>query len=84
MWASATITWGNQPAGVGPAVGSASLGAAGWQTWTVTAHVRDQYANGNNGFVLKDHTENNGVVVDQVYNVLESGATAPTLVVTWA
>jgi hypothetical protein len=84
IWASATISWGNQPGAVGPAVGSASLGTAGWQSWTVTAHVRDQYANVNNGFVLQDRAEGAGVAADQVYDVLESGATAPTLVVTWA
>jgi hypothetical protein len=82
-WTSAAITWTNQPAAAGTAVGSASLAAAGWQTWTVTAHVQDQYANGNNGFVLQDRTENAGVAVDQIYDDLQTPATAPTLVVTW-
>jgi hypothetical protein len=83
VWTSAAITWTNQPAAAGTAVGSASLAAPGWQSWTVTAHVQDQYANGNNGFLLRDRTENAGVPVEQMYDTIDSGATAPTLVVTW-
>jgi hypothetical protein len=82
-WTSAAITWGTQPAASGTAVGSASRATAGWQSWTVTAHVQDQYANGNNGFVVMDHAENAGVAVDQVYDDLQTPATAPSLVVTW-
>jgi hypothetical protein len=83
VWTSTGITWANQPAAAGTAVGTASRSTAGWQTWTVTAHVQDQYANGNNGFVLRDRTENAGVSVEQVYDDLQTPATAPTLVVTW-
>jgi hypothetical protein len=82
-WTSAGITWATQPAPAGTAVGSASRATAGWQTWTVTAHVQAQYANGNNGFVLRDRVENAGVAVDQIYDDLQTPATAPTLVVTW-
>jgi hypothetical protein len=82
-WTSTGITWATQPSAVGPAASSSSLVAAGWQTWNVTAHVQDQYANGRNGFVLQDSSENAGVAVDQVYDDLQTPATAPTLVVTW-
>jgi hypothetical protein len=86
QWTSAGITWGNQPAGIGTGVGSATPGSAAWQTWTVTAHVAAQYAggaNGNNGFVLRDRTENSATAREQVYSDLQTGATAPNLVLTW-
>jgi hypothetical protein len=83
VWTSAAITWTNQPAAAGTAVGKPSPPAPGWQSWTVTAHVQDQYANGNNGFVLRDRNENAGASVEQVYDSIDMGATAPTLVVTW-
>lgn len=81
-WAAGTIAWANQPSGVGTPVGSASLGGAGWQTWTVTEHVRQHLAAGNNGFVLQDHAEGQGVVT-QVYEDLQHATFKPTLVLVW-
>ncbi len=81
-WTSGTITWANQPSGVGTAVGSSSLAAAGWQNWTVTAHVTRQYADGNNGFVLRDRLEGSGSV-EQIYEDLQHATYKPTLVLTW-
>jgi hypothetical protein len=82
-WTSSGITWATQPASAGARVGTASRTTIGWQTWTVTAHVQDQYANGNNGFVLQDRNENAGSAVEQVYDDLQTPGSAPTLVVTW-
>jgi hypothetical protein len=82
QWASGTITWTGQPSGVGTAVGSASLAAPGWQNWTVTAHVAQQYAAGNNGFLLKDRAEGSGSV-EQIYEDLQNATYKPTLVLTW-
>jgi hypothetical protein len=82
QWTSSTITWGNQPSGVGTAVGNGSLTSAGWQTWTVTDHVREQLRAGNNGFVLQDRNEGAGAV-EQIYEDLQNATYPPTLVLVW-
>jgi hypothetical protein len=82
QWTSTAIAWANQPTGVGTRVGSASLSAAGWQTWTVTGHVTAQYTDGNNGFVLQDRSEGSGTA-EQIYEDLQNATYPPTLVLTW-
>jgi len=82
QWTSGAITWGNQPSGIGTRVGAASLGAAGWQTWTVTDHVREQVAAGNNGFVLQDRNEGFGTA-EQIYEDLQNVTYKPELVLVW-
>jgi hypothetical protein len=82
-WTSGGITWASQPASAGTGVGTSSRTTIGWQRWTVTAHVQDQYANGNNGFVLQDRNEHAVSAVEQVYDDLQTPGSAPTLVVTW-
>ena len=83
VWTSAGITWATQPAAEGTRVSSNSLAAPGWQTWTVTAHVQFQYLNGNNGLVLQDRAEGAASAVEQLYDDLQTPATAPRLQVTW-
>lgn len=82
-WAESTVTWNNQPGTTGVAVGSTTTSTAGPQQWTVTAHVLAQYTT-NNGFVLRDRTENTPGGREQKYLSRESGSsTRPQLVVTW-
>jgi hypothetical protein len=82
-WTSAGITWRNQPAGVGTPVSASTPTGAGWQQWTVSSHVRAQYTDGNNGFLLRDHTENSGVAQEQVYYDLQDSTYRSQLILTW-
>lgn len=85
-WNEGTVTWNTRPGTTGTAVGSASLGAAGWQQWTVTTHVIAQYTT-NNGFVVRDSAESaTPGQQQQVYRSREAGGTPnnrPELVVTF-
>ena len=84
QWTSSSITWATQPAHIGTAVGHSTGSSAGWVNWNVLDHVRAQYTNGNNGFVLRDRTENSPGAVDQLYDDRQNGATSPSLVLTWS
>jgi hypothetical protein len=83
-WSEATTNWNNLPATNGAAVGSASLGAAGWQQWSVTSMVTAHYAGTNSGFLLRDRTEGGGGIW-QLWAARENGTVAnrPQLVLTW-
>ena len=83
-WTAATILWSNEPGYLGPAVTNAATTAVpGWQEWVVTAHVLAQYAGGNNGFLLRDSSENSGTPREQVYYDRQDPTYRPTLVLTW-
>ena len=85
-WNEGTVTWNTRPGTTGTAVGSASLGAAGWQQWTVTTQVIAQYTT-NDGFVVRDSTESqNPGQLQQIYRSREASGTPnnrPELVVTF-
>ena len=81
-WAENTVAWNNQPATTGTAVGSTTVSVVGWQEWTVTAHVQAQYTT-NDGFVLRDRTENQAGGREPKYLSRESGVNAPQLVISW-
>ena len=85
QWAAGSLTWNTQPTAVGTAVGSASLAVAGIQTWDVTAHTGILYAGPNNGFVLKDRTEEQaGGPYTQAYDEQSTtGGTPAVLRLTW-
>jgi hypothetical protein len=53
------------------------------QQWTVTSLVSALYAGQNNGFVLRDRSENAGLSSPTYFTSREGGATAPQLVLTW-
>ena len=84
QWMASTVTWANQPAAVGTPVGSVTGASAGYQSWTVTAHVQAQYAGVNNGFVLKDSDETSTGTAEQVYDDLQHSTNPPRLVLTWS
>lgn len=81
-WNEGVATWNNQPGQAGTAVTS-TAGATGWQTWTVTTHVIAQYTT-NNGFVLRDQTEDAGTQQQQEYHSREFATVSlrPELIVT--
>ena len=84
LWTAGGITWSNEPGYLGPAATNAATPASpGWQEWIVTDHVRAQYTAGNNGFVLRDRSENSGVAYEQVYYDRQNSTFTPTLVLTW-
>jgi hypothetical protein len=84
QWTSEGLTWSNQPAPVGTRAGSASLAAAGIQTWNVTAHALALYAGTNNGFVLMDRTEGQNGPFRQTYDEQSTaGGTPAVLRLTW-
>lgn len=84
QWTAATVTWANQPAAAGTAVAAVTGSSAGYQAWTVTAHVQAQYTSGNNGFVLRDRAEGAASDHEQVYNDLQHSTSPPQLALTWA
>jgi hypothetical protein len=81
-WAENTITWANQPGTTGTAT-TASTGT-GWRSWDATAHVQAMVAGTNNGFVLRDQTENSATEYKQEYASDEDSSFGPPeLTVTW-
>ncbi len=82
-WGETTVRWATVPATAGAAVTSTTTAAVGWQTWTVTAQVTAQYANGNNGFLLKDSVETGVGSTMQTYSTAGRAASTPKLTVTW-
>jgi hypothetical protein len=85
VWAEAGVTWNSRPAPTGAPVGSASLGAAGRQTWTVTPLMAALYAAPSNGFLVQDALEGDATGKSQSYASSENATAAnhPTLQVTW-
>ena len=84
-WVETTVNWNTQPATTGTAVGAVTTGTAGYQQWTVTAHVQAQYTT-NRGFVIRDRTETGGSTLTQTYRSREHATTTtrPELIVNWA
>jgi hypothetical protein len=55
-WTEGGVTWANQPATVGgPATTSSGTG---YRDWNVASLVQEQYLGQNNGFLVRDATEN--------------------------
>jgi hypothetical protein len=80
-WSESALTWNNQPGGTGGAATVAS--GTGWLTWSVTAHVQAMYAGSNRGFMVRDLTENDGVIGhSQNYRSSEDTLGRPELIVT--
>ena len=82
LWTEAGLTWNTLPAAAGSAVGSASLGAIGWQQWTVTSQVQTLYTTANNGFLLRDRTEGAATGRWQIYDS-DEGTNKPQLLISW-
>jgi hypothetical protein len=79
-WTETGVTWANQPATTGSASSAATPSSAGWMQWDVTIQVQSMYSGSNNGFKVRDQTEN-GPSVEQQFDSRESGANLPQLVV---
>ena len=70
-WTETGVTWSNQPATDGVA-STYSPTANGWHEATVTARVQELYSGSNNGFLLRDQTENSAGTFDQKYDSREN------------
>jgi hypothetical protein len=80
-WTEGGLTWNNQPATTGTAATVAS--GSGYREWTVTEQVLNMYGTANNGFLIRDATENGGGI-DQVFHSREKGSdNPPRLVITF-
>lgn len=81
-WTETAVTWNTQPSTTGTAATAPSV-ASGWVDWTVTSIVRAMYVGANNGFLIRDATENAGSAQDQTMHPREN-TNDPQLVVTFA
>lgn len=79
-WTENGVTWANQPGTTGAASTAATPGAAGWMQWNVTTQVQGMYSGSNNGFKVRDQTEN-GAGIEQQFDSREAGTNLPQLVV---
>jgi hypothetical protein len=80
-WTENGVTWSNQPATTGTAATTTS--GSGNRQWTVTSLVQAMYAGTNNGFLIRDATENSGSY-EQQFHAREKGDNRPALVVQFA
>jgi predicted ribosomally synthesized peptide with SipW-like signal peptide len=81
-WTENGVTWANQPGTTGSASTAATPSSAGWMQWDVTSQVQGMYSGSNNGFSVRDQTEN-GPGVEQQFDSREAGINLPELVVTF-
>lgn len=81
-WTENGVTWSNQPSTTGTAATAATPSNAGWMEWTVTDQVQGMYSGSNNGFSIRDASED-GPGVEQSLSSREAGSNAPELVVAW-
>ena len=79
-WTENGVTWANQPGTIGSASTAATPVLAGWMQWDVTTQVQGMYSGSNNGFKVRDQTEN-GPSIEQQFDSRESGTNLPQLVV---
>jgi hypothetical protein len=75
-WTEGAVTWGNQPATVGGVVTTTS--GTGYRDWNVASLVQEQYLGTNNGFLLRDASENQDA--EQQFHAREESANRPLLV----
>jgi parallel beta-helix repeat protein len=76
-WSERQVTWNNQPAtNDGPAETSSG---SGYREWDVAALVQAMYANGNNGFLIRDADEADSD--EQQLRSREASSNRPQLVV---
>jgi hypothetical protein len=81
-WTEAALAWNNQPTGLTPAATAVMPNSDQYVTWTVTDHVRNIYALGNNGFMIRDVDETGGGAWQQ-FNSRAVATNKPQLYVAW-
>ena len=81
-WTEAALNWNNQPAALGSAATAVMPNSDQYVSWTVTSQVKDMYALGNNGFVVRDQDETGGGAWQQ-FNSRAVASNKPQLYVAW-
>jgi hypothetical protein len=77
-WTESAVTWSNQPTTNGTAATTTS--GSGYRQWNVLSHVQAMYAGTNNGFLIRDASENGGGF-EQQFHSREKGIDMPQLVI---
>jgi parallel beta-helix repeat protein len=75
-WTEGGVTWDNQPATTGGAVTTTS--GIGYRDWSVAAQVQAMYTGPNNGFLVRDASENQDA--EQQFHSREKTDNRPQLV----
>ncbi|HEV3477814.1 MAG TPA: DNRLRE domain-containing protein, partial [Gaiellaceae bacterium] len=75
-WSESAVTWANQPQTTGGAVSVSS--ATGYREWSVAGLVQAMYSGANNGFLIRDATENQDA--EQQFHSREESSNRPQLV----
>ena len=82
-WTETAVTWANQPTTTGTAATAPSRTSPGYVEWTVTSQVQAMYSGANNGFLIRDASEN-GSGFEQVFHGREKAPdNPPQLVITF-
>jgi hypothetical protein len=76
-WTEGGVNWGNQPTTAGNAATTSS--GSGWREWNVNALVGQMYSGTNNGFLIRDSSENDDA--EQQFHSREKGVDTPQLLV---
>lgn len=80
-WTENGVTWANQPSTTGAAATTAS--GDGWREWTVTSQVQAMYSGSNNGFLVRDQTEDGLGEEQQLHSRENAPDNPPELVITF-
>src|SRR5918997_2671304 len=75
-WTEGDVTWANQPATTGSAVTTTS--GTGYREWNVAGMVQGMYTGSNNGFLVRDASENQDA--EQQFDSREASTNRPQLV----
>jgi hypothetical protein len=82
-WEENSVTWGNQPATVGPAAEAPA--AMGYVQWNVTSQVQAMFSGeGNHGFLIRHAIENDSPGAEEGFFSKEKRENPPELVLTFA
>jgi hypothetical protein len=82
-WTEAGLSWNTRPGTTGSPASASAATANAWVQWTVTSLVQGMYSGTNNGFVLKDSTEDAATAAEQRFNARETGSNPGQLVLTY-
>jgi len=80
-WTETGVNWNNQPATTGTAATATTPSSPSFMEWDVTSQVQSMYAGTNDGFLVRDQTEN-GANLAQVFDSREASSNRPELVLT--
>jgi large repetitive protein len=80
-WTEGGVTWANQPATTGAAATTSS--GSGWRQWNVLSQVQAMYTTANNGFLVRDATENAPGREQQFHSREKAPDNPPQLVITF-